>query len=89
MELALPRDGGDTTFARVTKRFEDANGFPISTSHENPILDTRVYEVEYADGHKASMAANSIDMNLFAQYYAEGNHHTLFDEIANHRTDGK
>ena len=50
MELALPRYGGDTTFARVTKRLKDANGLPIGTSHENPILDTIVYEVEYADG---------------------------------------
>ena len=50
MELALPGDGGKTTFARVTKRLKDANGLPIGTSHENPILDTIVYEVEYADG---------------------------------------
>ena len=35
------------------------------------------------------MAANSIAMNLFAQVDAEGNHHALFDEIADHRTDGK
>ena len=49
MELALPREGGETTFAHVTKRLKDANGLPIGTSHENPILDTRFYEVEYAD----------------------------------------
>ena len=66
MELALPRDRGETTFARITKRLKDANGLPIGTSHDNPILDTRVYEVEYADVHKASMAANAIAMNLFA-----------------------
>ena len=47
MELALPRDGRETTFAHFTKRFKDANGLPIGTSHENPILDTRFYEVEY------------------------------------------
>ena len=89
MELALPIDGGKTTFARVTKRLKDANGLPIDTSHENPILDTRVYEVEYADGHKASVASSAIAMNLFAQVDAEGNYHVLFEEIADHRTDGK
>ena len=89
MELALPRDGGETTFARVTKRLKDANGFPIGTSHKNPILDTRVYEVEYADGHKSSMADNSISVNVFAQVDAEGNRHALFDEISDRRTDGK
>ena len=89
MELALPRYGGETTFARVTKRLKDANGLPIGTSHENPILDTRVYEVEYVDGHKASMEANAIAiaMNLFAQVDAEGNNHALFNEISDHRTD--
>ena len=67
MELALPRYRGETTFACVTKCLKGANGFPIDTSHKNPILDTRVYEVEYADGYKASMASNAIAMNLSAQ----------------------
>ena len=89
MELALPRDGGDTTFTCVTKCLKDANGFPIGTSHDNPILETRVYEVEYADEHKASMEDNAINMNLFAQVDAEGNRHALFDEISDHRNDGK
>ena len=89
MELAIPREGGETTFAHVTKRLKDVNGFPIGTSHENPILGTIVYEVEYAEGHKASMSDNSIAINLFAQVDAEGNHHVLFDEISDHRTDGK
>ena len=82
MKLALPRDRGDTTFAHVAKRLKDANGLPIVTSHENPMLDTRVYEVEYEDMHKASMAANAIAMNIFAQVDAEGNHYALFDEIS-------
>ena len=89
MELSLPRDGGETIFDHVTKRLRDANGLPIGTSHENPILDTRFYEVEYADGHKASMADNAIVMNLFAQFDAEGNRHALFDEISDHCTNSK
>ena len=89
MELALPRDGGETTFAHVTKRLKDVNGLPIGTSHENPILDTRVYEVKYADVHKASMEANAIAMNLFVQVDAERNCHLLFNKIPDHRTDGK
>ena len=35
------------------------------------------------------MADNSIAMNLFAQDDAEGNHHALFDQNYDHRTDGK
>ena len=54
MEIVLPRvDGSEPAFVRVKKRRRDANGLPIETSNENPILDSRVYEVEYQDGHKA------------------------------------
>ena len=43
-----------------------------------------MYEVEYVDGHKASLTANTIAQNMFAQFYDEGNIHVLFDEIINH-----
>jgi hypothetical protein len=62
---------------------------PIGTAHDNPILDSRMYEVVYQDDHKSVMAANAIAQNLFAQVDAEGNCHVLFDEIIDHRTDGK
>jgi hypothetical protein len=47
-----------------------------------------MYEVEYPDGHKASLAANAIAENMFAQVDDEGNQHVLFEEIVDHRTDG-
>ena len=88
MELALPRNSEGPEFAKVTKRLRDADGIPIGTAHDNPILDSKVYEVEYPDGYKASLAANVIAQNMFAQVDAEGNRHVLFDEIVDHRTDG-
>jgi hypothetical protein len=75
--------------ACFTKRLRDANGLPIGTAHDNPIHDSRMYEVDYQDGHKSAMAANAIAQNLFAQVDAEGNCHVLFDEIIDHRTDGE
>ncbi len=88
MELALCRDGDGPEFARVTKRLRDANGIPIGTANDNPLLDTRLYEVEYADGHKASLAANTVAITMFAQVDAKGNRHVLFDGIIDHHTDG-
>ena len=35
------------------------------------------------------MSANAIAQSLFAQVDAEGNRHVLFEEIVDHRTDGK
>ena len=89
MEVALPRDTDGPEFAKVTKRLRDANGIPIGTSSDNPILDTRLYEVEYMDGHKASLTANSIAQNMFAQVDEEGNRHVILDSIIDYRTNGK
>ena len=51
MELAIPQgDSLEPRLARVTKRLKDANGLPIGLANENPILDTRMYEIEYLDG---------------------------------------
>ena len=88
MEVALPRDDDGPTFAKVTKRLRDANGLPIGTANDNPILDTRLYEVEYKDGHRVSLAANAIATNMFAQIDDEGNRFVLLDSIVDHRTDG-
>ena len=88
MELTLPRDGESPNFAKVTKRLRDANGIPIGTAHDNPILDSRIYEVEYVDGHTAALSANAIATNMFAQVDEEGNRYTLLDSIIDHRTDG-
>ena len=89
MELALPQgDSLDPRMARVTKRLKDSNGIPIRTADQNPRLDTRMYEVEFADGEKASLTANYIAENLFAQVDDEGNRHVLMNEIIEYRTNG-
>ncbi|KAI2495086.1 Reverse transcriptase (RNA-dependent DNA polymerase) [Fragilaria crotonensis] len=77
MELALPREGGEVQFGRVVKRLRDKDGLPIGTANDNPILDSRLYEVEFQDGYKTSLAANAIAENLFAQIDDKGNRHVL------------
>ena len=47
-----------------------------------------MYEVEFADGEKASLTANYIAENLFAQVDDEGNRHVLMNEIIDYRTNG-
>jgi hypothetical protein len=49
MELALERDDTTAELAKFTKSIKDAAGNPIGTAHDNPIHDTRLYEVEYLD----------------------------------------
>ena len=90
MELAIPKgqSGSSPEFARVAKILRDANGMPIGTINSSHLLDTRIYKVEYTDGYKAYLTANSIAMNMFAQVDDEGNMHDLFDSIVSHRNDG-
>ena len=65
MELALLQgDSLESRMARVTKRLKDASSIPIGTADDNPLLDTRMYEVEYLDGECASLSADHIAENL-------------------------
>ena len=89
MQLALPQDEPGPEFARVTKRLRNNNRLPIGSANQNPILDSRMYEVEYQDGHKVSLSANAIAQNMFAQVDEEGKRHILFQEIVDHCVDGK
>ena len=83
-ELAFGCGDNSPSFAKVKKRLRDAQGLPIGTANDNPILDTRMYEVEYLNGFTTSMAANSIAENMLAQVDDEGSCHVLFDEIVEH-----
>jgi hypothetical protein len=88
MEIALPQGGGDqdnVQFARVTKRLRDKDGRPIGTANDNPLLDTREYEVEFLDGHQESLSTNLIAQHMFSQVDDEGHRHILLKDITNYR----
>ena len=51
MDLEIPRDGDGPNFDKYTKSLIDKDGLQISRVHNNPILDTSMYEAEYKDGH--------------------------------------
>ena len=88
MELDQDRQGEGPEFARVAKRLKDKDRQPIETASKNPILDSRMYEVDYKGGHKVAMASKSIASNTFAQVVQDGQRFVLFDEIIDWRTDG-
>ena len=90
MELAIPRgDNPNPQYTKLIKRLRDANGIPIGTANENPILNSCMYKVEYQDGTRASLVANYIAKNLFTQVDQEGNRHVLLDEIIDYRVNGR
>ena len=80
--------GDRPEFEGVKKKLKDANGRPMGVANNNPILDSRMYEVGYRDGYVAEMAANVIFENLFTQVNQEGNRFVLIESIIDTRTDG-
>ena len=67
MDLTLDQGGDIPEFTRFNKILKDANVRMIGVANDIPIMDSRMCEVEYNDGHTASLAANLIAENLFAQ----------------------
>ena len=82
--MTLPRGEGEA-LGKVIKRARDNDGMPMGRAHQNPILDTRQYVVEFEDGQQTELAANTIAQSMYAQCDADGNNYLLFDSIVDHR----
>ncbi len=58
----------------------------MGSAHSDPLLDSRKYEVEYADGYVDALTANIIAENLIAQVDKEGRRQMMLSkEIVDHR----
>ena len=60
----LPR-GDEMAMGQVTKRSRDSDSNPLGAAHENPILDTRQYIVEFNYRDEVELAANGIATNMY------------------------
>ncbi len=83
-QLSLPKADGYKA-ATVLCRKHDIHGNPIGMANQNPILDTRIYEVQFTDGHVEEYAANVITENLYAQIDEDGHHNLILQEFIDHR----
>ena len=79
-EVMLPR-GDNMARGKAKRRKRDANGNLIGRANTNPILDSRLHEVEFVDGEVTELTANMIADAMFAQCDEEGNEHVLLDEM--------
>jgi hypothetical protein len=86
-QVLLPQ-GGEAKKATVVGRKRDHDGRPIGKRHANPLLDTRLYEVEFPDGSTEAIAANLIAENMLSQVDDEGRSYSVLSEIVDHRTNG-
>ena len=86
-QVLLPQ-GGEAKKATVVGRKRDQDGRPIGKRHANPLLDTRLYDVEFPDGSTEAIAANLIAENMLSQVDDEGRSYSVLSEIVDHRTNG-
>ena len=86
MEVGLPRGpDGELESAVVKKRAVDVDDMPIGKANDNPVLDTRRYEVEFKDGTIEIISANVLAENILSQVDEDGHKQLLFEEIIDHR----
>ena len=86
MEVNLMRPGEDVPRrGTVKKRIIDNNGKPVGIPNNNPMLDTRKYEVEFLDGTVDAYTANTLADNILNQVDDEGTRQMMLDEIIDHR----
>jgi hypothetical protein len=81
-KVLLPRDG-QKVLGHVTSHKRDAEGNPIGKAYDNPILDTRLYQVTFPDGNVAEYSANIIAERIYSQVVNEGRQFLMLDEIIN------
>ena len=79
--------GGQVLHGKVVGRKRDAEGNPVGHAANNPLLDTREYEVEFIDGSTEAYSTNLIAESMYSQVDDEGFQHILLKEISDHRKD--
>ena len=86
-KLQLPHPSGEAKEATVKSHKQTYNSLLLGRSHDNPMLDSRVYEVEFQDGTYSEYAANVLLENLYQQVDDEGRSHSILSSIINHSCD--
>ena len=61
--MLLPRGEG-VEYGKVIGRKRDQDGRPVGQAKAIPLLNTRVYEVEFQDGYIQEYLANTIAENI-------------------------
>ena len=72
-EVLLPQ-GEDLRMAKVIKRNIGPDGTLIGTPHENSMLNTALYDVQFPDGSVKPYLANIIAENILNNVDADGYH---------------
>ena len=81
----LPNDEGISQLATVLGQSTNIDGEPIGEYDDNPMLNTRVYDVMFPDGIVHQYSANIIAQNIYESSDDDGYRYQLMEEIIGHR----
>ena len=73
----------------VIAHSHDASGNVMGRAYTNPILDTRIYWVEFAVCKVTKLTTNIIAESMYAQCDADGNEYLLLDVLDVYHKDKK
>ena len=70
--------------SNVVTQSHDANKNVLDRAHTNSILDTRLYQVEFAGGQVTELNANVIAESMYAQCDADWKEYLLLHLLINY-----
>ena len=85
-EVLLPHQDQQTQ-ATVLGPTKTSDGEEKGRHSDNPILNTKIYDVMFPDGAVKQYAANVIAENMWAQVDQEGHQYRILEGITGHRKD--
>ncbi len=86
--LMLPR-GNSLARGTVIGQKRDARGDPIGNANTDPIMDSRIYHIEFDDGNVCELTVNIIAESMYASCNADGNEYILFDSFIDYKSNLK
>ena len=86
-EILLFR-GGEMAKGYVVACSHNANENIMDRAHSKPILDTRMYQVEFTGGKATELTANVIAESMYAQCHVDSNEY-LLDVLVDYHKDNK
>ena len=83
-EISLPTEDKMTRDCMVHPK-NDANGYLVGRSNNNPILNTCLCKVEVSGGEITELEANIIANSMYAQCFVDRNKYPLLEVLMEHR----
>ena len=80
-QVCFTNSDGVEVLCRVKGRKRNTDGSIIGNYNSNPIIDTRIFDVEYPDGRIDAFATNVITESIYAQVDDQGYTTIFLNEI--------